>query len=237
MVSVVVRKKGVARGPSTAKVVYGDDTVHSLIWSGFTYKALVERSYKKLHEEWSKGSLMHNLLKEVQEAGCAAVTVHDVAAAVQEIDEAFKKVLASSDEYDNPLSGFDDPVDPPENPIWEPLKVNGQTVRGVKVYIGGGNDKDPRSPVKGNVYLDGVKLGEKVILKAVNGAWKPKQQPKTVAKEILKARLPVGLYVRYCLNAEAMPSIAVGSAASTAAKKAGVSVDPEAIRSLFKVAA
>jgi len=237
LVSVVVRKKGVARGPATARVVYGDDTVHSLIWSGFTYRALVERSYKKLHEEWSKGSLMHNLLKEVQDAGCATVTVHDVAAAVQEIDESFKKVLASTDEDDNPLSGFDEPVEPEKAPIWEPLKVNGQTVRGAKVYIGEGNAKDPRSPVKGNVYLDGVKLGEKVLTSATNGAWKPKQQPKTVAKEILKARLPVGLYVRYLLDRESMASVKIGSAASAHAKQEGVLVDPEAIRSLFKVAA
>ena len=233
LVSVVVKKKGVERGTAPNKVIYGDDTVHALIWSGFTYKALVERSYKKLHQEWDKGNLFHTLLEQVTAAGYPEVTLSDVASAVQEVDESFKKVLAE------PLDDMDLPDGSGEEtkaPIWEPLTIDGQTVRGAKVYIGEGNSSDPRAPVKGSVYIDGVKLGERVQVAAPNGHWKAKQKPKTVAKEILRDRLPIGLYVRYPLDKAGLGGVRVGAAASAYAKQDGVVVDPEAIRSLFKVA-
>jgi len=114
--------------------------------------------------------------------------------------------------------------------------VDGTTVNGAKVYVGAGNLMDPRAPLTGTIYIDGVKLGEKVLQPAPNGDWKAKHKPKTVVKNILRSWLPVGLYARYSLEKEGLLSIKVGSDASDHAKAEGVPVDPEAIRSLFKIA-
>lgn len=233
LASIILRKKGTVRGTAPNKVIYGDDYVHVLIWTGFTYKALVERSHKKLHEIWGQGSLFKDLLKTVIDQGHFDATLDDVAVAVQELDANFLKVINGGEyEEDGPYVPSEDHV-----AVWEPLKVDGQVVQGAKVYVGQGNSKDPRAPVKGTIYIDGVKLGEKVLEAAPNGHWLAKQKPKTVAKEILRSMLPVGLYVRYCLAPESVTLTKVGAEAANHAKSAGVHVEPEAIRSLFKIAA
>lgn len=236
LVSLQVKKKGVARGPAESRIIYGNDFVHVLLWSGFHYLSLVERSHKKLHEEWSKGHLFRDLIKAVQDAGFATVTVDDVAKAVQELDESLRASMDTA--VKDPLvEGA--PVDDEEGsvPVWEPLMVNGVVIQGAKVYVGPGNLDDPRAPVKGSIYIDGVKLGEKVLSPAPNGHWNAKQKPKTVAKDILRSQLPIGLYARYCLTGEQFRSIEVGQKAGEAAKTAGILIEPEAIRSLFKIAA
>jgi len=76
-----------------------------------------------------------------------------------------------------------------------------------------------------------------VVLEAAkNGYWKTNSRPKTVAKRILKKWLPIGLFVQYSLDPERLLDIKVGSDASEAAVAAGIQVDPEAVRKLFKIA-
>ena len=223
---IEVRKKGVARGPASNKTIYGDDLVKVLLWTGFHYQSLVERSFKKLHQLWGRGDLYRTLLQAVHDAGHTAATLADISQAVQELDDSFTKGVrgdANGEEGDEPTS------------VWEPLVVDGVFIPGAKVYVGEGGD-DPRSPVKGTIYIDGVKLGEKVVEPSTNGSWLPKQKPKTVAKDILRSWLPVGLYVRYSLERERMLSLKVGAQASAAGKAENIQVDPEAIRSLFKIA-
>lgn len=231
LVFLTVRKKGTARGPSASRVIYGNDLVQVLIWTGFDYKALIERSHKKLHSPsmWGSGTFIKDLMRATMDRGCLDVTLQDAAEAVQELDDRFLRVI-------NGVPGAMDSDQEPMNPVWEPLKVEGQIVRGGKVYVGAGDVNDPRAPVPGTIYMDGVKLGENVLDPAPNGAWLPKQRAKTVAKEVLESWLPIGLYVRYCLDKEGMTTVQVGSAASGLAKQAGIPIDPEAIRSLFKIA-
>ena len=249
LVSITLKKKGVTRGPAGAKIIYGDDFVHVLIWTGFYYAALVERSFKRLHFLWSQGTLLQDLVQKVQTAGYDTVTLQDAAEAVQEIDDGFLRILHGirSRVPPDPLAGFlekdeDEPEDKPLDAyarphVWEPLKVNGRVVPGSKVYVGPGDPNNPHAPVKGEVYVDGVKLGERVLTPAPNGPWEaPKRKPKAVAKDILKGMLPVGLYVRYCLSNANLLTLKLGHEAGEEAKKAGVHVEPEAIRSLFKVA-
>lgn len=233
LASIILHKKGTSRGVAPNKVIYGNDFVHVLLWSGFSYKDLVERSHKKLHEIWAEGMLFKNLLKACIDAGHFEVTIDEVSEAVQELDAAFNKILNGGDyEPDDsvPATG-----EGPQS-VWEPLVIGGQVVQGAKVYVGHGNTKDPRAPIKGTIYIDGVKLGEKVLQPAPNGQWLPKQKAKTVAKELLRAQLPVGLYVRYALVPEFVVEIKVGAEGATHAKTAGVPVEPDAIRSLFKIA-
>lgn len=238
LISLMVRKKGCTRGPASKRVIYGDDFVHVLLWTGFHYAALVQRSHKKLHELWGKGNFVSTLLAEVHKTGYMEATVKDSAEAIQETDEALLKVINGVLNQPEDDSGTDVPeiAEDDPKPVWEPLKVDGVTVLGAKVYIGEGDKDNPRAPVPGMIYLDGVKLGEKVLTPAANGPWKPKKKAKTVAKDILRSWLPVGLYARYCLNPEQTLSVAVGQKASNLAKESGVQVDPEAIRSLFKIA-
>jgi len=227
LVSYRGRKKGVTRGKKDSKLVYGDDEVHVLIWTGFSYEAFVERSLKKLVELEEEGNLITWLTHQVQEKG-APINTHDVCAAIQETKESFKRAL---DPESVPPSGRADATY-----VFEPLVVNGVRVPGSKVYVGDGDANNPRAPKKGTIYIDGVKLGEKVLTPSVNGPWKTNSRPKTVAKNILRRKLPAGLYVRYALEPERVQSLLIGEAASRAAKADGVPVDPEAIRSLFKIA-
>jgi len=235
---LVVRKKGITRGVSGNRITYNDDTVQVLIWSGFCYRDLAERSYKKLHIMWGGGDLAKRLLAEVEAKGYVNVTLQDVSEAIQETEDNFLKVMNGGMN----TMDIDDAVTvealtgdiPPHH--WDTLKVNGQVVRGAKVYVGQGDPSDPRAPVPGNIYIDGVKLGEKVIQAAPNGHWKPKSKPKTVAKDILRSWLPVGLYVRYCLDKEMLlEDPKVGADASAAAKAAQIPIDPESLRQLFKL--
>jgi len=228
-----LQKKGVIRGVAGNKIIYNDDLVEVLLWSGFSYRDLCERSYLKLHKIWSQGDLTTRLLAAVEAKGMQGITIQDVSEVIQETEDGFLKVMNGKqllmDEGEDFLGGEEMPHH------WEPLKVKGQTVRGAKVYVGQGDPNDPRSPVPGTIYIDGVKLGEKVLQAAPNGHWKPNQKPKTVAKDILRSWLPIGLYARYCLERERLIDAKVGAEASPAAKEAAIPIDPEALRQLFKL--
>lgn len=229
LASFVVRKKGVERGQAGDKKVYDNDLVHVLVWTGFQYQALVERSSRKLADLAAKSPhFIQDVAQAAIDAGAAGVTLQDAAEAIQEIETHFRHVLEGG------AASFDDAsVDLPES-VWEPLKADGVAVKGVKVYKGPARPDDPRAPQPGAVYVDGVKLGEKVVEEADH--WETRQKPKTVAKAAIRSWLPVGLYVRYALGADALPDLKVGKEAAEAAKAAGVVVDPDKIRLLFKIA-
>ena len=236
LTSLVLRKKGSVHGRGPDKVVYDNDFVQVLLWTGFHYQALIERSHQKLQTLWSKGDLVQTLIQTVMDSGHPEVTVQDAAEAVQETNDAYLRVLSGGHSTDLPdLPSV--PVEGERSPVWEPLKVDDQLVRGAKVYVGQGDPNDPRSPKKGTIYIDGVKLGEKILEPAPNGHWSPNQRAKTAAKDILRSWLPSGLYVRYCLDKESLLIVKVGAAAAVHAKEGKLLIEPEAIRSLFKVAA
>lgn len=227
LVSYQGQKKGVLRGRGGAKMVYGDDHVHVLLWTGFSYEALVERSLKKLIELENSGTLITDLTAEVMAKGLS-VNAQDVCAAIQELKDSLKRAV-------DPGS-VTSPARSDSDYIFEPLMVDGTKVKGAKVYVGGGDENNPRAPKPGTVYVDGVKLGEKIVAPAPNGHWKANSKAKTVAKNILRHKLPVGLYVRYALEPERVGELLVGDAAAEAAKASGVQVDPSTIKSLFKIA-
>jgi len=230
LVSLIVRKKGVERGKAGSKVQYDNERVHILLWTGFQYQSLVERSSRKLDELTAKSShFLQDLAQATIAAGQPNTTIKDASEALQEIEDHFRHVLEGSpDSFDG-----NTPTDLPAS-IWEPLQVDGHFVKGAKVYIGLARPEDPRAPQPGSIYLDGVKLGEKVLEAAPH--WEANQKPKSVAKNIIRSWLPVGHYVRYNLGPEALSGLKVGKAASEAAKAAGVVVDPDKIRLLFKIA-
>jgi len=238
LVSLIVHKKGVARGPASSRIIYDDDFVHVLLWAGFPYADLVARSQKKLELLWDqKGKLERDLIDAVREAGHGNVNLTDVSHAIQDIHASFEKVLVGRELAEGRGDDPDEFTGEREDSVWEPLTVEGVVVRGAKVYNGQARPDDHRAPVPGNIYLDGVKLGEKVLTPAANGRWPVKSKAKTLAKNILRSWLPAGLYVRYSLEPERRLTLQVGKTAGQHAKAEGVIVDPEAIRQLFKIAA
>jgi hypothetical protein len=225
LVFLTVQKKGQQRGKKGSKKVYGDDEVSVLVWSGFSYEALVNRSIKKL--EAMEG--VYTTVLEAAEKKDPFVTLEHVCDAVAETRTSLHRTVSE------PSGRVEDDADE-KAPVFESLEVDGVKVRGSKVYVGEGNPDDPRAPKPGTIYVDGVKLGEVVVTPAVNGRWETNKKPKTVAKDVLRRMLPSGLYVRYALEPARVKAIKVGSEASAAAIEAGIAINPESIRSLFKIA-
>lgn len=230
LLSLRVRKVGEERGAGAEKRTYGDAEVHVLIWTGFSYRALIERSQKKLRALLDKGGLITRL-GQAAYAETPEVTVEDACLAIQEVQEWFSRVLAGTAVNGEVVPGPDDLP-----PLWKPLEVDGVKVRGARVYNGPERPGDAKAPKPGTVYLQGVKLGEVVVTPAPNGEWVPQSHPKTVVKKLLKVQLPVGLFVQYKLDPERMSDLRVAADASAAAKAVGIPIEPEALRSLFKVA-
>ena len=190
------------------------------MWSGFPYKVLAAQSEAKLDAWFHKGHVLRGLQAEAA-AGCPDVTIEDVCTALQEVQESFRRVIRASN------------AEGPPKGIWEPYRVNGKVIPGVRVYAGSGDLLDPRAPVKGTLYLTGVKIGEQVITPAPNGPWKAMSHPKTVVKDLIRSKLPVGLFASYCLEPERLITLKVGKDAVVAAK--GVPINLEAVRLTFKI--
>lgn len=233
LITLSIRKKGIERGRGSMRRVYDNDTVQVLLWTGFSYRALVERSQKKLDSLFHKGNLIRDLTMACTESGRVDSSIANSCAAIQDVQAWFYKVLQGKD--------ADIDFTPPEGDtaqsVWKPLLVGGVKIRGSRVYAGPARPEFPRAPVPGHIYVHAAKLGENVITPAPNGHWQPKSAGKTAAKQILLSWLPVGLFAQYVLCSANLSEIKVGAAASAAAKSAGVQVDPEALRSLFKIAA
>lgn len=221
-----VHKMGVVRGKAGSTVTYGDDLVDVLIWTGFQYRALIARSQKMLDRLLAKGGYIERVAQATLEDH-EDTTIEDVCYALQETREWFRKVLAGCD-LGAPSSS--------QGVVWEPLEIGGVRVQGSRVYTGWGRSEDPRAPVPGTIYVQGVKLGERVVASSANGPWRANSKPKTLAKSIIKEGLPVGLYCQYRLEPERVQAMAVGGKATKLAKKNGVGIDPDALRSLFKIA-
>jgi len=224
---LVTRKVGVERGAADNKVRYGDDEVHVCLFTGFKYVGLCERSLTALATLSDA-----DLLAEAQANGVARawsgrgknaveveLTLADFAAAREELIDSFSKSIAGTNE-----STTDD--------VFEPLVVDGAAVRGARVYTGQTEaaKKAGRAPAAktGTIYLQGLQITSRVITPAPNGP-KPASQsaPKTVAKELLRCRLPISRYVSYKLEPGTEFLLRSGGTAEVEAEKAGIHFTPE----------
>ena len=220
-----VHKMGEERG----KVVYGDDIKQVLIWTGFAYRALIARSMKILTYQLGKGGYIEKLARATLEVH-EGTTIENVCHALQEIRDGFRRKLGDGFQKDNndlpPTRG---------QGVWAPLVISGITVRGCSVYSGPARPDNPRAPVPGTVYVKGLKLGEKMVTPAPNGQWKADSKPKTLAKQIIKESLPVGLYCSYRLEPSRVSGIAVAADVAKVVREQKILIDPEALTSIFKV--
>ena len=229
-VGLITQKQGVERGRGAAKMTYGDDTVHTVIVTGFRYGRLVERSLAKL---------VGMNPADVVDAGLVdgegnAVTLADVQTAMSDIAASFRDSLAGTAESTT-------------DHVYDPLVVDGETVRGCRVYKCVAGDPahecqcrdctgDAKAPKAGTVYLQGLAVGSKVIVPAPNGPVPAsKSRADVVAKNWIRARLPVGRYVSYRLEAGQPWMLAAGGVAAAASDAAGITVRAEAVADLEEV--
>lgn len=246
---LVARKVGKVVGGKNGKR-HGDDLVHVTLVTGFRYGGLLQRSVLALDamadaildglvalghtgfvRVWKKSAKVGDL-----RAVCAGMGLDDTGSKADLV--ARLDAVAPGGMVERPLTRADfdaaraslradlqgsingTAVDVNEH-VYEPLVVDGETVRGCRVYVGNPNGPDASAP--GTVYLQGLKVGETVLEAAENGPIPAsKSKPESVAKRILRSRLPIGRYVSYRLAPESGFILRAGGAAAKAADKDGV---------------
>lgn len=231
---LITTKKGKEAGRGADKKLYGNDQVHVVIFTGFKYDNLVRRSLEAL-----PGIDAATLVADGAKDG-KTFTVADVEAARAELVESFTK---SSDGTNKSSTDH----------VYDQLVVNGETVRGGRVYKcvaetkdENGEDRichcrtctgDAKAPLPGTIYLQGLQIHSTVLIPAPNGkAPEPVSAPKTLAKDALRRHLPVSRYVSYALEPGTDFILNAGGTAAVEATKRGFLVTDDITNVLAKAA-
>jgi hypothetical protein len=192
--SLVYRKKGMVRGASTEKKTYGDDLVSVVIITGFSYKDVVRKSMDMLINIKADDIVQEAAQKGLVDKEGKPLTYSDAQRALLETWGSFERSLSEEDRG-KPSSPF------------KPLEVDGEYVPGCRVYEG-------ETAVPGTIYLSGLKVGEKVIEHSPNGPCpQPKSKAVSIAKRLVRNRLPVGRYVSYSLEPGTNFDLRIGNSA------------------------
>ena len=228
---LILKKKGEERGRGTARMVYGDDTVHSVVVTGFGYLDLVKRSAALLETLTPEAIVAEAADKGLKDKDGKDITLAAVEEAKAEMAQSFKDTLAGVNESTT-------------DHVYEPLIVDGEAVRGARVYhcVKGQEGVeckcractgDPRAPLDKTVYLPGLQIWSKIIIPAPNGPVpKPKSAAKTVAKNLLKKHLPVSRFVSYVLEPGTEYFLRVGGTAQVESTKNGFLVTDDIVKVL-----
>lgn len=208
-VGLVIKKKGDERGRGADKKRFGDDRVHAVIVTGFSYTNLCQRSLDMLAAKDPQA-----VFDAIVASGKTPLfTVADLELAKAELIESYGKSVAGTNESTT-------------DGVFEPLVVNGEVVRGSRVYVGPGDPSDPKAPVTGTVYLQGLQVGSKVLEAAANGPVPAAASAgKTLARKHLTKDLPVARYVSYPLPAGGDWFLRSGGAEIAAAVSDEVEID------------
>jgi len=231
-VGLVITKQGETRGRGAAKMVYGDDTVHTIIVTGFRYGRLVERSLAKLVTMNPADVVAAGLV----DGDGNPVTLADVQTAMADLATSLQSTLDGTN-----ASTTDH--------VYDPLVVDGETVRGCRVYKCVAGDAtheckcrdctgDAKAPKAGTIYLQGLAIGSKVIVPAANGPVPAsKSRADVVAKNWIRARLPVGRYVSYKLDTSTPGAwlLSAGGAGAAACDTNGVSLDSTRVEQVLEL--
>jgi len=240
--SVILRKQGEERGPKGAKVRYGDDMVHVVVVTGFSYENLVRRSLDMLPEVRAQVAQITADLAGAEawegrgkKAVKVPVSEADVVAALDDLEASFTKSLDPSAESESTTKH-----------VYEPLVVDGEAVRGSRVYrcvadkVASGEVKechcrecsgDSKAPLDGTVYLQGLQIGSKVLEAAPNGPVPAsKSGPVVVAKNAIRRKLPVSRYVSYRLHGDFI--LKVGGTAAMRVDQDGIHLTGDLARLL-----
>ena len=255
---LVVPKKGVTRGGKANPVVYGNDVVYVSLVTGFRYITLVVKSKAKAllftdadkdgvaalgltgwERVWKKSAKVAELAEVCTTLGLDATGgkkdlvarleahvpggVREVAVTREHVDAAYEALLADLDRTLNKETK------PTTADVFEPLVVNGEKVRGARVYTGNDNGEDAAEP--GTIYLHGLLIGSRVLTPAPNGPVPAaKSTPVNAAKKALRSKLPISRYVSYVLEPGTDFVLAAGATAAAAADGHGITVDADRVR-------
>jgi len=252
--SLVQTLKGVVRlAPGEKrggrKITCGDHTVRDTFVSGGNYGNLTRKSLAEAIALWVdavtydpttglvdtisfKGGAIAALVAEGRQgwtgrgknAVQVTLTTADYEAALTEQINSFVKTLAGTNESTT-------------DHVYESLVVDGEKIRGYRVYVGPTDPKAAPAATPGTIYLQGLLVGRKVITKAQHDKPAGKSGAKSVAKKHLRSFLPVRRYVSYCLQPGSDFILNLGSDAVSASDAAGITVDPTAVASALALVA
>jgi hypothetical protein len=199
---------------------FGDDTVIALLIGGGGYIRLKTRDNDVLTEALaSDPNLFATLSARAASKGIVdgkgnALTPADFRTAYDALVTSIGKTLAGTNES---TSGH----------VYEPLVVDGTSVPGCKVYVGGGDPTNSRTPKVGTIHVSGIRVEERVLVPAVNGPIPPsKSRADVVAKRLITSwlRLPSRRWRQYRLDATESFRLKVGGEAAVAAVAGGIVV-------------
>lgn len=225
---IVTRLVGATRGPKGAKVRYNDALVHDTIVTGFSYRGLKSRD-RAILEAITDADLAtvagagHEAydFPRRKTAALVAVTTADLRAAVDAMIESCLKSEAGTNTATT-------------DEVYESLEVDGDFVRGARVYVGPTDPTKDFAAPKGTIYLSGLRVGHKVLDQPENG-WLPagKKGVASKAKSLITKlfELPSRRFVSYKLDPTKAGEwvLRVGGAAAAAADSDGVTTDAASV--------
>jgi len=182
----------------------GNHQVDALVLAGISYRNAVRRSLCILEENMKNREFTGSLVDQLAADGVrdertgAAITTEDVVDALIGTVRGRKGLVTA---YLETLAG--DNPDYTSGHVYEPLQVNGGTLRGCKVYVGDVVQMDPESPMPGTTYLAGITIAARVTVPAPNGDIVPSRRgavARTKAWLEESLGLPVARYRIYRLH-------------------------------------
>jgi len=236
IMSVVLPKKGVTRlAPGEKrggrKVQMGNDVVRATFVGGSSYMNLTRKGQGILAALTAPDldAMAAEGLMAWSGRGAKAVQVPvtraDFDAALAEMIDSTAKTLAGTNSSTT-------------DHVYEPLVVDGATIRGYRVYVGpaAGSGAAPKS-TPGTIYVQGLFLGQTVITPAQYAKPASKSSGKSVAKRRITRLLPVRRYVSYALEPGTDFILNLGAEAVSASDAAGITVDADRVAEILEAVA
>jgi len=186
---LIIRKKGAFRGRGADRKRYGDDLVHVTVRTGFSYRDVLEESQIQLRGITPEWLVVRAADKGLVTRDGVPITTGDATLAIQEMRESLVRSLEGKNKATT-------------DGVFDPLEVDGEKVRGVRVYQGPKDgQKNATDAPPGTIYLQGLMVLETIIQPAENGPIpKPASQGPALAKRLLRKQLDIGRYVSYTLR-------------------------------------
>ena len=225
--SVVTTLKGAVRlAPGEKrgglKITVGDNTVRDTFVAGRSYTALKSKDAVILAA--LTGADLDQMVADGHMAwsGRGAKAVQ-VAVTRADFDAALADMIVSTDKS---IAGTNSST---TDHVYEPLVVDGAALKGYRVYVGPSDPAATPKSAPGTIYVQGLRVGRKVIAAAKYAKPASKSGGKAVAKRAITRLLPSRRYVSYCLEAGSDFILNLGSDAVTASDAAGITVDHTAV--------
>lgn len=231
IMSVVTTLKGVERlAPGEKrgglKVRMGDDTVRDTFVAGRSYRNLKQRDAVILAA--LTGADLDAMVADGHTAWSGrGKNATQVAVTRADFDAALADMIASTDKS---IAGTNSST---TDHVYEPLVVDGKALKGYRVYVGPADPTATPKSAPGTIYVQGLRVGRKVIQAAQYARPVSKSGGKAVAKRVITRLLPSRRYVSYSLEAGSDFILNLGAEAVTASDAAGITVDPTVVADIL----